>query len=135
MPYYSHCTIMGHLGRDVESTFTPGGKELHKFSVAVSEKRGAEKETSWFNVTVWGEMPTWKRDQLKKGALCMVAGRIGIRSYTAKDGGKGTDVSITADPFGGVNVFGKADDDGGGVVSQPRPKAAQAAISDDDVPF
>ena len=40
MPYYSHATIMGHLGRDVESKSLPSGKELHEFSVAVTDKRG-----------------------------------------------------------------------------------------------
>ena len=78
MPYYAHATVMGHLGRDVESKALPSGKELHEFSVAVTEKRGTEKVTSWFTVKAWGQMPDWKRGELKKGALVMAAGRLAV---------------------------------------------------------
>ena len=130
MPYYSKAIILGHIGRDVETKFIPSGKALHTFSVAVSEKRGDDKATSWYTVNVWGDLIQWKLDELKKGALVMVAGRLSIRNWE-KDEKHGTEVIITADSFDGVNVFGKKDE---GLVSQPRGRAA-VPPDDDDLPF
>ncbi len=137
MPYYAHAHVMGHLGRDVETKNLPSGKALHEFSIAVTEKRGTDKTTSWFSVKVWGDLIQWKLDELKKGALVMVSGRLSVRTYTAKDGAKGSETVITADPFNGVNVFGKKDD-GGQMVSQPRSaqwKPLDSGIDDDSIPF
>lgn len=140
MPYYAHATVMGHLGRAVESKALPSGKELHEFSVAVSEKRGAEKVTSWFTVKAWGQLPDWKRGELKKGALVMAAGRLSVETWE-KDGKQGSKTVLTADLFGGIQVFGQKDDDGGGLASQPRisqqgqRQAMAMEIDDGDVPF
>lgn len=128
MPYYAQATVLGHLGKDVETKHMPTGKALHTFSVAVSESRGGEKVTSWFTVNVWGDLIQWKLDELKKGALVMVAGRLSVRQWE-NDGKRGTEVIITADPFNGVNVFGKKDE---GIVSQPR---GSQAVDDLDTPF
>ena len=136
MPYYAHATVMGHLGRDVETKHLSSGKAVHEFSVAVSDKRGAEKVTSWYAVKVWGDMPEWKTAELRKGALVMVAGRLSVETW--EGGGKsGSKTVITADPFNGVNVFGKSDDQGGGMVSRPRGAANVSEFSMDDssVPF
>lgn len=143
MPYYAHATVMGHLGRDVESKSLPSGKELHEFSIAVSEKRGAEKVTSWFTVKAWGQMPDWKLGELKKGALVMAAGRLAIETWD-KDGKQGSKTVLTADPFGGIQVFGQKDEDGGGLVSQPRsgqpakqndPFGKLGIVDDSEIPF
>lgn len=138
MPYYASATIMGHLGRDVETKFIPSGKALHEFSVAVSDGSGDKKITSWYAVKVWGDLIQWKLDELKKGALVMVAGRMSVETWDGKDGVKGTKVVITADPFHGVSVFGKRDEAAGdGIVSRPRlaQVAQPAAIDDGDLPF
>jgi single-strand DNA-binding protein len=129
----AQATIMGHLGRDVESKMLPSGKQLHSFSVAVSEKRGQDKTTSWFHVNVWGELIGWKLKELRKGAPVLVFGRMHIETWE-KDGQKSSKTVITADPFNGVNVFGKKDEDGG-IVSQPRSSSAQFMDDDDSIPF
>lgn len=137
MPYYAQATVMGHLGKDAETKFLGNGKAITEFSVAVSEKRKDEKVTSWFAVKVWGDLPDWKVRELTKGALVMVAGRLSVETWD-KDGRSGSKTVITADPFGGVNVFGNASETGGGMVSQPRQQQAQSAgfgISDSDIPF
>ncbi len=134
MPYYAHAPVMGHLGRDVETKFIPSGKALHEFSIAVSDgvdKSSGNKVTSWYSVKVWGDMIQWKLDELKKGALVMVAGRLSIETWE-KDGRPGSKVVITADSFSGVNVFGKKEDEG--VVSRPRAAVKQDDF-DQDIPF
>jgi single-strand DNA-binding protein len=139
MPYLAQATVMGHLGRDVETKHVASGKALHTFSVAVTEKKGADKVTSWFNVNVWGDLNKWKLDELKKGALVVVIGRLAVETWE-KDGVKGSKTVITADPFSGVQVFGGGGEkqEGGQLVSQPRTlqrAPMDSGISDDDVPF
>ena len=135
MPYYAHATVMGHLGKDAETKFLGNGKAITEFSVAVSEKRKEDKATSWFAVKVWGDLPDWKAQELRKGALVMVAGRLSVETWE-KDGRSGSKTVIVADPFNGVNVFGKADVGGGGMVSQPRAAQARSTeITDDDIPW
>jgi len=49
--------IIGNLGRDPEMRYTPAGKPVTTFPVAVSRSRKNESEreekTEWFNVVVW----------------------------------------------------------------------------------
>jgi single-strand DNA-binding protein len=143
MPYLAQATVMGNLGRDVETKYIASGKALHTFSVAVTEKKGDDKVTSWFNVNVWGDLIQWKLDELKKGALVLVSGRLAVETWE-KDGVKGSKTVITADPFSGVQVFGGGGEkqDGGVLVSQPRssrPPAQNYSLSqeidDESVPF
>jgi single-strand DNA-binding protein len=138
VPNYAQATILGHLGRDVETKQLPSGKALHEFSVAVTDGSGEKKVTSWYNVKIWGDLIQWKLDELKKGALVMVAGRLSIETWEAKDGTKGSKVVVTADAFSGVNVFGNRDEVAGdGIVSRPRSaQGAQPEFDTDDlIPF
>lgn len=140
MPYVSRAQVMGHLGRDVESKTMQSGKELHEFSVAVTEKRGAEKVTSWFTVKSWGELPAWKKKELRKGALVMAMGRLSVETWEGRDGKQGTKVVITADAYDGITIFGTRDEQAGGESGQHGDAPAKrqpidSGISDDDVPF
>lgn len=135
MPYYAQATIMGHLGRNVETKSFSGGKTMHEFSVAVTEKRGSEKITSWFSVKVWGELAQWKLDGLTKGALVLASGRLSVEEYEL-NGQKRQKVVITADAYNGVQVIG---DHGGEspryLETKPAQRQMAAGITDDDVPF
>jgi single-strand DNA-binding protein len=76
--------IVGHLGRDPESRFTPSGKKLTKFSVAVNEYAGKDEEgnrkesTTWFNVETWGLLADTCANHLYKGRQVLVEGRMKI---------------------------------------------------------
>ena len=53
--------FIGHLGRDPEMRYTPGGQAVTSFSVASSRKyttgSGEQREeTEWFNVSAWGRL-------------------------------------------------------------------------------
>ena len=58
MPALNKVQVIGRLGKDPESKFTPSGKKVVHFSVAVSERwksrEGESKEsTEWINVEAW----------------------------------------------------------------------------------
>lgn len=82
--------VIGHLGRDPEMSYTPSGRALCKFSVAVSRRwkndKGEQQEhTDWFNVTVWGQLAEVCNTYLHKGSKVYCAGRMESRKYTDKD--------------------------------------------------
>ena len=52
--------IVGNLGKDPETRFTPTGKKVAHFSVAISQrwKTGGESKeyTEWVNIEAWGRL-------------------------------------------------------------------------------
>ena len=81
MPALNRVQLIGHLGKDPESKFTPTGKKVTHFSVAISNrwrsKDGDPKEyTEWVNVEAWGRLGEVCQEYLKKGSLVFVEGRL-----------------------------------------------------------
>lgn len=65
--------LRGKLGRDGETKFSKGGTPFTKFSVATDHGKDEKKETTWHNVTMFGNEAT--AAQLVKGATVFVMGR------------------------------------------------------------
>ena len=90
MPALNRVQLIGHLGRDPESRFTPTGKRVAHFSVAVSQRwksAGEAKEhTEWVNVEAWGRLGEVCQEYLKKGSLVYLEGRLKTEKYEDKEG-------------------------------------------------
>jgi len=61
MPTLNRVQLIGRLGKDPESRFTPTGKKVAHFSLAVSNRwksaDGETKEyTEWVNIEAWGRL-------------------------------------------------------------------------------
>ena len=73
MPALNRVQLIGRLGKDPESRFTPTGKQVTTFSLAVSNRwksKGETKEyTEWINVEAWGRLGEVCQEYLKKGSL------------------------------------------------------------------
>ncbi len=81
MPGLNRVQLIGYLGRDPETRFTPTGKKVTQFSVAVDRRwRSAEGEpkeaTDWFNIEAWGRQGEICQEYLKKGSLVYIEGRL-----------------------------------------------------------
>lgn len=81
MPGLNRVQLIGRLGRDPETRFTPSGKKVTKFSIAVDRRwrstEGEQKEaTDWFNIEAWGRQGEVCQEYLKKGSLVYVEGRL-----------------------------------------------------------
>ena len=81
MPALNRVQLIGYLGKDPESKFTPTGKKVTQFSVAISNrwrnKDGEAKEyTEWVNIEAWGRLGEVCSEYLKKGSLVFVEGRL-----------------------------------------------------------
>ncbi len=82
--------IIGALGSEPEMRYTPSGKPVTSFSVAVSRgwrtSEGERKEaTEWFNVVSWGNLAEICNQHLRKGSQVYIEGRLQTRSW--EDGG------------------------------------------------
>jgi single-strand DNA-binding protein len=87
MPALNRVQLIGYLGKDPESLFTPNGKKVTHFSVAVSRRwksGGDSKETTdWFNVEAWERLGDVCQKYLKKGSLVFLEGRLKTDKYEA----------------------------------------------------
>jgi single-strand DNA-binding protein len=89
MPALNRVQLIGRLGKDPESKFTPTGKKVAHFSVAVSNhwksRDGEAKEsTEWINVEAWDRLGEVCQEYLKKGSLVYIEGRLKTDKYEEK---------------------------------------------------
>ncbi|MBE7553710.1 MAG: single-stranded DNA-binding protein [Anaerolineales bacterium] len=84
---YQKIVIVGNLGTDPESRFTPSGQQVTNFSVAVNnnwtdQSGQAHEETTWFRVSVWGAQAETCNQYLSKGRQVLVEGKLSIDKET-----------------------------------------------------
>ena len=99
-------TIIGNLGRDPETRYTPGGAMNVQFSVAASrrytDREGQQQEqTTWFRITGWGRLAETmdkltQSGSLAKGKQVYVEGRLEAREYTDQGGQTRTSLDVNA---------------------------------------
>lgn len=83
--------LMGRLTRDPEVRYTPSGKVVCSFTVAVDRpftNQEGQREADFIPVVVWGKSAELCGNSLSKGQRIMVDGRMQVRSYDGKDGVK-----------------------------------------------
>ncbi len=86
MPALNRVQLIGRLGKDPESKYTPTGKKVTHFSLAVSnhwkDKNGETKEsTEWVNIEAWERLGEVCQEYLKKGSLVFLEGRLKTDKY------------------------------------------------------
>ena len=105
--------IMGRLTRDPELRRTQSGTAVTSFSLAVDrdfKSQSGEKETDFIDVVAWRSTAEFVSKYFTKGRMAIVEGRLQIRDWTDKDGGKRRSAEVVAD-----NVyFGDSKRDGAG---------------------
>ena len=147
---FSKVMIIGNLGRDPEMRYTPNGRPVTEFSVAVTHRardpqtgEWSDQGTDWFRVTVWGDRAERTAEEFRKGNRVFVEGRFKTREFEARDGQKRTSLEITADNV--ISLEKRARDDAEGQFGGDRPQgygqpapAARTGQDDadlDDLPF
>jgi single-strand DNA-binding protein len=88
MPALNRVQLIGNLGKAPESRFTPSGKKVTHFSIAVSQRwksNGETKEyTEWVNIEAWGRLGEVCQEYLRKGSLVYIEGRLKTDKYEDK---------------------------------------------------
>lgn len=99
-------TIIGALGADPELRFTPSGKAVASFQVAVNKRRkdqsGAwvDDGADWHSVQAWGTLAENVAESLTKGTRVVVTGRLESREWEDREGNRRTSWEITAQGVG-----------------------------------
>ena len=118
--------IMGRLTRDPELRRTGSGTAVTSFSLAVDrdfKSQSGEKETDFIDVVAWRSTAEFVSKYFTKGRMAVVEGRLQIRDWTDRDGGKRRSAEVVAD-----NVyFGDSKRDGGGDYGAPPAYGAPAS--------
>lgn len=95
----NHITLMGRLTRDPELRHTPSGKSVASITLAVDRDYtapGAEKETDFIDVVLWGNTAEFASKYFSKGRMAAVSGRLQIRNWQDKDGNKRRSAEVVA---------------------------------------
>jgi single-strand DNA-binding protein len=110
--------IIGNLGADPEMRYTPNGRPVTQFNVAVNQSTKNQQTgewveaTDWFRVSVWGDRAERAAETLRKGNKVFVEGRFKTREFEGRDGKARTSLEITADSV--VNLEKRPRDEGEG---------------------
>jgi single-strand DNA-binding protein len=142
--------LIGNLGRDAETRFTPAGIARTTFSVATSRRWKDQQTGEWKEETDWHNVVLWRRENLAnyltKGQQVYVEGRLQTRSYDDRDGNKRYTTEVVADDV--ILLGGRGEVPPEEAYEQPpartraaapaqpsEPSPFDAGITDDDVPF
>ena len=92
MPALNRVQLIGYLGKNPESHFTPSGKKVAHFSMGISQRwksAGETKEsTEWVNIEAWGRLGEVCQEYLKKGSLVYIEGRLKTDRVEDKEKGE-----------------------------------------------
>ena len=145
--------IVGNLGGDPETRYTPSGDAVTNIRVATTDKwkdkaSGEMKEqTEWHRISFWGRLAEVAGEYLKKGSQVYIEGSLRTRKYD-KDGQTHYSTEIRGDV---MQMLGRRE--GGGMPreeggarpaekggGEPKPAAAKKPAGkfddmEDDIPF
>lgn len=93
--------LIGHLGRDPEMRYTPTGRPVTTFTIAVNRTWNTSNgerhsETDWFNIVTWGNLAEFCKQHLIKGQQVFIEGRLQTRKWDDKEGNKHSTTEVVA---------------------------------------
>ncbi len=145
----NHIVLMGRLTRDPELRQTQSGVSVASFTLAVDRdfqsRDGGEKQTDFIDIVAWRNTAEFVSKYFAKGKMAVVSGRLQIRDWTDREGGKRRSAEVVADNVyfgesksgsqGGQPSGGKSGGSYGGY-DAPEIKTDFSEVEDDgDLPF
>ena len=151
--------LIGNLGKDAETRFTPSGVAVTNFSLATARSVKDGQTGEWRDETDWHDIVLWRGENvsqyLTKGTQVFIEGRLQTRSWEDQNGQKKYRTEVVCDGPSGLQLLGGRGGGGGGEYEQ-RPSPARRSsggggggqsgpgggrndgdmgVGDDDVPF
>ncbi len=156
--------LVGNLGKDPETRYSPDGGAICNLNIATTESwkdkaTGEKKEaTEWHRVVFYSRLAEIAGEYLKKGRSVYIEGRLKTRKWTDKEGVEkytteiiGSELQMLGSREGGSGGAGMGEDGGSsrsesggynreGSSSAAKPAAAKKPAQsfsdmDDDIPF
>ena len=125
--------LVGNLGQDPESRFTPQGTAVTNLSVATNEtwknQNGeSQDKTEWHRIVMYGKMAETAAEYMKKGQMVYVEGRLETNEWEDQNQVKRKTTQVRCDNF---TMLGRRQ-----MQSQETPSDNQSSMNiDDDIPF
>lgn len=96
----NHIVIMGRLTRDPELRYTQSQTPVASFTLAVDrdfKSDGGERQTDFIDCVAWRQSAEFVSKYFHKGSMAVVSGRLQLRDWTDKDGGKRRSAEVVTD--------------------------------------
>jgi single-strand DNA-binding protein len=120
--------IVGNLGADPETRYTPGGDAVTNIRVATTDKwkdkaSGEMKEaTEWHRISFFGRLAEVAGEYLKKGSQVYIEGSLRTRKWQDKDGQDKYSTDIRGDV---MQMLGRREG-GGAPRDEGMPRSSEA---------
>ncbi len=119
--------LIGRLTADPNLRYTRSGNAVANFTLAVDRpftNQGGEKETDFIDIVTWRKLAEIVANNLEKGRLVAVEGRLQIRSYDDQNGVRRKAAEIVADQVKFLDYR-----------RQDEPQSEPTEPEFDDIPF
>ena len=124
--------LVGNLGQDPESRFTPQGTAVTNLSIATNESwkdqnGDIQERTEWHRVVMYGRMAETAVEYMRKGQMVYVEGRLNTREWEDQNQVKRKTTEIRCDNFTMLGRRGEGTPQNSGTGNSEK--------TDDDLPF
>ena len=134
--------LIGRVGKTPEVKTHESGSKTTKFSLATYEGYGDKKETTWHNITIWGDYGAKMAEYINVGSQIGIEGKMYYGAYE-KDGVKLVSNSVIVDKVELLDKKSNPNDDKSDATptritsSQRTTEVSQTTPSggNDDLPF
>lgn len=127
--------LIGRLVKDPELRYTPSGAAVANFTIAVDRPfttRQGTKETDFIDIVAWQKLAETVANNLSKGRLVAVDGRLQVRSYETQDGQRRRVSEVVAENVRFLDwPKDRIDQD----MDHRDDLGSEISVSDDDLPF
>jgi single-strand DNA-binding protein len=151
--------LIGNLGADPETRYTPSNMAITKIRIATTEVRRdrnsgeTQEHTEWHRITLFGKLGEIASQYLRKGSKVYIEGKLRTSKWQGQDGQDRWTTEVIADEMNMLDSRGAGgpssvpfDDQGGGPPQrrggdfggEPGPAGGGSgggADFDDDIPF
>ena len=131
--------LIGRLTRDPELRYTPSGVAVTKFTLAVDrpyKNAQGERETDFIDCITWRQLAEIAANNLEKGRLVAVDGRLQVRPFTDAQGNKRRATEVVAEDVRFLDKKKNGDNsapaNSGGSLNG---FGEQVPFNDEDIPF
>jgi len=104
MPNFNRVILMGNLTRDPALRYTPNGRAVADFRIAVNRRRRTptgerRHSTTFVEVTAWGRQAEVICEHLSKSQPIFLERRLALDQWTSKDSQRRSKLYVVLDRF------------------------------------
>lgn len=138
MPFLNRVILAGHITRDIELKYTPGGLAVASFGLAISKKwtskDGEKKEDVCFvDLNAFGKTAESVGQYFSKGSPIFIEGSLKLDQWEDKDGQKRSRLKVVVDSF--QFIGSKSDGEGKGGAKKLTVKPTPDDMPEEEIPF